>query len=43
MEFALHGLAEYSVISRKNLERGIQFKDILSGMFSLSADEDDEE
>jgi magnesium chelatase subunit I len=43
MEFALHGLAEYSVISRKNLERGIQFKDILSGMFSLGADEDDEE
>ncbi len=43
MEFALHGLAEYSVVSRKNLERGIQFKDILSGMFSLGANEDDEE
>lgn len=42
MEFALHGLAEYSVVSRKNLEYGIQFKDILSGMFSLEADEDDE-
>ncbi|MCS6967530.1 MAG: sigma 54-interacting transcriptional regulator [Cytophagales bacterium] len=41
MEFVLHGLAEYSLISRKNLERGMQFKDILSGMFSMSGDEED--
>ncbi|MCS7018071.1 MAG: sigma 54-interacting transcriptional regulator [Cytophagales bacterium] len=42
MEFALHGLAEYSVVSRKNLESSIQFKDILSGMFNMDADDDDE-
>ncbi len=48
MEFALHGLAEYSMISKHNLERGLQFKDLISGMFSLpkgegGEEEDDEE
>lgn len=41
MEFALHGLAEYSLISKHNLERGLQFKDLISGMFNLSKGEDD--
>jgi magnesium chelatase subunit I len=35
MEFALHGLAEYSLISKQNLTAGLQFKDLLSGMFTL--------
>ncbi len=35
MEFALHGLAEYSLISKHTLTAGLQFKDLLSGMFSL--------
>jgi magnesium chelatase subunit I len=35
MEFALHGLAEYSLISKNNLTAGLQFKDLLSGMFSI--------
>ena len=46
MEFALHGLAEYSLISKHNLTAGLQFKDLLSGMFTLprpGADEDDED
>ncbi len=47
MEFALHGLAEYSQLSRKALTRGLQFNDILSGMFSMNdrqdEDEDDED
>jgi magnesium chelatase subunit I len=45
MEFALHGLAEYSMISKHNLTSGLQFKDLLSSMFTLSNDEgeDDEE
>jgi magnesium chelatase subunit I len=43
MEFALHGLAEYSLISKHNLTAGHQFKDLLSSMFSLPKDEDDEE
>ena len=45
MEFALHGLAEYSLISKHNLTSGLQFKDLLSSMFTLpgAGDEDDEE
>ena len=49
MEFALHGLAEYSLISKHNLTAGLQFKDLLSSMFTLprpgaeSDDEDDDE
>jgi magnesium chelatase subunit I len=35
MEFALHGLAEYSMISKNNLTAGLQFKDLLSSMFTL--------
>jgi magnesium chelatase subunit I len=47
MEFALHGLAEYSQISKHNLERGLQFKDLISGMFNVppgdeDADEDED-
>jgi len=45
MEFALHGLAEYSLISKHNLTAGLQFKDLLSSMFTLPkpGEEDDEE
>jgi magnesium chelatase subunit I len=42
MEFAFHGLAEYSLISKHYLTAGSQFKDLLSSMFTLSKDEDDE-
>ncbi len=42
MEFALHGMAEFSLISRFRLESGLQFKDILSSMFTMSKEEDDE-
>ncbi|MGB3619586.1 MAG: magnesium chelatase [Catalinimonas sp.] len=41
MEFALHGLAEYSVLSKNRLERGLQFKDLLSSMFSFGDGDDD--
>jgi magnesium chelatase subunit I len=46
MEFALHGLAEYSMISKNMLTAGLQFKDLLSSMFSgpgSFGDDDDEE
>jgi len=43
MEFVLHGLAEYSLISKHRLERGLQFKDLISGMFNLPKSETDEE
>lgn len=47
MEFALHGLAEYSQLSKKILTRSLQFSDILSGMFNMpdfgKYDDDDDE
>jgi magnesium chelatase subunit I len=46
MEFALHGLAEYSLISKHHLTSGLQFKDLLSSMFTLprpEADDDEED
>lgn len=38
MEFALHGLAEYSMLSKKVLSRGLTFKDLFSSMFSMPDD-----
>ncbi|MFZ5999856.1 MAG: magnesium chelatase [Bacteroidota bacterium] len=47
MEFALHGLAEFSLISKHNLTAGLQFKDLLSSMFTLpkpgKANDDDDD
>lgn len=43
MEFALHGMAEYSLIGKQSLDHGMQFKDLLGSMFSgPDADEDDD-
>ncbi|MGF1637341.1 MAG: magnesium chelatase [Cyclobacteriaceae bacterium] len=46
MEFALHGLAEYSLLSKKSLSKGLHFTDLLSSMFTLpgpgDATDDDE-
>lgn len=41
MEFALHGLAEYSMLSKRVLANGLEFKDLLSGMFTMPDFEDD--
>ncbi len=43
MEFALHGLSEYSLLSKSSLADGTKFKDLLSSMFSIPGpgDEDD--
>lgn len=43
MEFALHGLAEYSLLSKNHLSSGLQFKDLLSSMFSMPGNDPDEE
>jgi magnesium chelatase subunit I len=43
MEFALHGLAEYSFLNKYRLEKGLQFRDMLSGMFSEEDAEDEGE
>lgn len=40
MEFALHGLAEFSQLSKKLLETGMQFRDLFSSMFDMGAPED---
>jgi magnesium chelatase subunit I len=46
MEFALHGLAEFSLISKHHLTSGLQFKDLLSSMFTIprpdAKDDDDD-
>ena len=39
MEFVLFGLSEHSLLSRYSLENGIQFKDMLSSMFTMPPDE----
>lgn len=47
MEFVLHGLASYSLISKKTIEGRIEFKDLIGSMMNLgqmnfdSSDEDD--
>jgi magnesium chelatase subunit I len=43
MEFLLHGLAEYSMLSKKQLQRTTQFADLLSSMFSMPGAGDFEE
>lgn len=43
MEFALHGLAEYSMLSKNQLVSGLQFKDLISSMFSGPSSVDMEE
>ncbi len=43
MEFVLHGMAEFSLIGKNRLERGLQFQDLMSGLFSGSSIEDDED
>lgn len=44
MEFALHGLAEFSQLSKHRLETGnIQFKDLLGSMMNFGVGEEEEE
>jgi magnesium chelatase subunit I len=42
MEFALHGLAEFSLLSKKQLSSGHQFSDLLSSMFNMKDTDEDE-
>ncbi|MEO5673682.1 MAG: magnesium chelatase [Chitinophagales bacterium] len=41
MEFSLHGLSEFSQLSKHKLETGIQFKDLLGSMMNLGSSEED--
>ena len=42
MEFVLHGLSEFSQISKKNIVSGLQFKDLLSSMFTMEKEDPEE-
>ncbi len=43
MEFLLHGLSEYSLISKKGVEKGgYSFGDILGSMLNMTFNEEDE-
>ncbi len=42
MEFALHGLVEYSQLSKQPMDTGIKFKDIMGGLdFDMDLNEED--
>ena len=43
MEFALHGLAEYSFLNKYPVESGIEFRDMMSSMFSEAEEDDDDD
>lgn len=46
MEFALHGLAEFSLISKQSLDKGLHFNDLLDNLFDpnkFMLDEDEED
>ncbi len=43
MEFMLHGLSEFSLISKKGVERGYAFADMLGSMLNMNFDEEEEE
>ncbi len=43
MEFILHGLSEYSMLSKFSLQTGFQFKDMLSSMFTIKGTDSFEE
>ncbi|NNC95980.1 MAG: AAA domain-containing protein [Chitinophagales bacterium] len=40
MEFTIHGLAEFSQLSKNIIESGISFKDLLSSVFTMENDEE---
>ena len=41
MEFVLHGLAAHSLISKKSIDRGVSFKDLMGSMLDLGKGGDD--
>ena len=42
-EFVIHGLTEYSILSKHVLDTGLSFSDLFSSVFSGGSDEDDYE
>ena len=43
MEFVLHGLAAYSLISKKIFENKIEFKDLMGSMMNFGSKDYEEE
>ena len=43
MEFVLHGLASYSLISKKIFESTVEFKDLIGSMMNLGGKDYEEE
>ena len=43
MEFVLHGIAEFSMISKNVIEQGLTFKDLFNSVFSFDENDLDEE
>jgi magnesium chelatase subunit I len=43
MEFVLHGLSSYSLISKKTIEGKIEFKDLMGSMLNMGASFDEED
>ena len=43
MEFVLHGLAEYSQLSKKYLQSGFGFSDMFDSLFSAGLEDDDDD
>jgi magnesium chelatase subunit I len=43
MEFLLHGLAEFSQVSKSHLDNGFTFKDMFNSLFNADFGEDDDE
>ena len=41
MEFILHGLAEFSEISKKKLEAVVKFSDLVGSIFNMQAGEEE--
>ena len=37
MEFVLHGLSSYSLISKKILETSVEFKDLMGSMLNIQS------
>lgn len=42
MEFALHGMAEFSLIGKQSLDQGMKFQDLVSSMFSGPGEDDED-
>ena len=43
MEFVLHGLSSYSLISKKIFENKVEFKDLMGSMMSFDSKDYEEE